>query len=116
MSFSGCVRGFFPTHGSLKISSLKTLRSLFSIKDSDKEDNMKLSTALLLVAPVAGFAPVARFGRQSALKMSTETETETKVSRMVPRRFDTLSVFVLPLSKRNLIDYQIRLSPSFLLL
>ena len=43
---------------------------------------MKLSTALLLVAPVAGFTPGASFGRRSApLRMSaTETETETKVS------------------------------------
>jgi fructose-bisphosphate aldolase class II len=47
---------------------------------------MKLSTAFLLVAPVAGFVPGASFGRRSApLMMSaTETETETKAFAKLP--------------------------------
>jgi fructose-bisphosphate aldolase class II len=46
---------------------------------------MKLSTAFLLVAPAVAFAPSASFvGRSSALKMSTEAETEKKVFAKMP--------------------------------
>lgn len=42
---------------------------------------MKLSSAFLLVAPAVAFSPHATFSRRAApLQMSTEAETETKVS------------------------------------
>jgi hypothetical protein len=41
---------------------------------------MKLALASLLVAPVVAFAPSGAFGtRRSAMQMSTEASTETKV-------------------------------------
>mmetsp|Transcript_5050 Transcript_5050/g.7925 ORF Transcript_5050/g.7925 Transcript_5050/m.7925 type:complete len:401 (+) Transcript_5050:92-1294(+) len=44
---------------------------------------MKLSTAFLLLAPAAGFAPGASYSRPSALQMSS-TETETKAFAKLP--------------------------------
>ena len=41
---------------------------------------MKLAVAALFIAPAVAFSPAASFGtRRSALYMSTETASETKV-------------------------------------
>jgi len=45
---------------------------------------MKLSTAFLLIAPVAGFAPGATYSRNTALNMAAETETEAKAFAKLP--------------------------------
>jgi hypothetical protein len=42
---------------------------------------MKLATAALLIAPAVAFSPATNFGAsRTALHMSTEAATETKVS------------------------------------
>jgi hypothetical protein len=44
------------------------------------ESKMKLAVAALILAPAVAFSPAASFGtRRSALHMSTETASETKV-------------------------------------
>ena len=43
---------------------------------------MKISPLVFLLAPAYGFVPTAKFGVKTALPMSTETESETKVREM----------------------------------
>jgi hypothetical protein len=59
----------------------KRLRFSTPTDTTKKTSTMKLATAALLIAPAVAFSPATNFGAsRTALHMSTEAATETKVS------------------------------------